>query len=197
MELQSVKIPRGALTLFLNSFHEILHIFRIFRSNLLGLLIIFFVLPSQSSFVKVWLMDRSTFSITICTRCSWANIFCYRKWYSWNMCGSSHHCFAFFIWNVLPLLGVSFLQTVKGRVVPNMSFALSRSYWIGDISWTHDSLFLACILKRGSLFILTCQGELLTLITFGCSIEFGPAEFIPLHPLITYRWDIEAIGICV
>nr|XP_028705223.1 ciliogenesis and planar polarity effector 1 isoform X10 [Macaca mulatta] len=72
----------------------------------------------------------------------------------------------------------------KSRVVPA---ALIRSYWVGDISWTHDSLFLACILKRGSLVLLTCQGELLTLITFGCSIEFGPAEFIPLHPLITYR----------
>ncbi|XP_074242689.1 ciliogenesis and planar polarity effector 1 isoform X8 [Saimiri boliviensis] len=72
----------------------------------------------------------------------------------------------------------------KSPVVPT---ALIRSYWVGDISWTHDSLFLACMLKRGSLVLLTCQGELLTLITFGCSIEFGPAEFIPLHPLITYR----------
>uniref|UniRef100_A0A5F9CHQ9 Ciliosis and planar polarity effector complex subunit 1 n=1 Tax=Oryctolagus cuniculus TaxID=9986 RepID=A0A5F9CHQ9_RABIT len=72
----------------------------------------------------------------------------------------------------------------KNPVLPT---SLVRSYWIGDISWTHDSLFLACILKRGSLVLLTCQGELLTLITFGCSIEFGPAEFIPLHPLITYR----------
>lgn len=71
-----------------------------------------------------------------------------------------------------------------------LSFALSRSYWVGDISWTHDSLFLACVLKRGSLVLLTCLGELLTLVTFGCSIEFGPAEFIPLHPLITYRWEI-------
>ncbi|XP_054544322.1 ciliogenesis and planar polarity effector 1 isoform X3 [Talpa occidentalis] len=72
----------------------------------------------------------------------------------------------------------------KNPVVPA---TLVRSYWVGDISWTHDSLFLACMLKRGSLILLTCQGELLTLITFGCSIEFGPAEFIPLHPLITYR----------
>ncbi|KAM6156503.1 ciliogenesis and planar polarity effector 1 [Erethizon dorsatum] len=72
----------------------------------------------------------------------------------------------------------------KNPVVPA---TLTRSYWVGDISWTHDNLFLACVLKRGSLVLLTCQGELLTLITFGCSIEFGPAEFIPLHPLITYR----------
>ncbi|KFP74019.1 Uncharacterized protein C5orf42, partial [Apaloderma vittatum] len=62
-----------------------------------------------------------------------------------------------------------------------------RSYWIGDMSWTPDSLFLACMLKRGSLILLTCRGELLTLITSGCSVEFGPAEFIPFHPLITYR----------
>ncbi|XP_031215678.1 ciliogenesis and planar polarity effector 1 isoform X2 [Mastomys coucha] len=72
----------------------------------------------------------------------------------------------------------------KNPVVPA---TLTRSYWVGDISWTHDSLFLACVLKRGSLVLLTCLGELLTLVTFGCSIEFGPAEFIPLHPLITYR----------
>ncbi|XP_010017134.1 PREDICTED: uncharacterized protein C5orf42 homolog, partial [Nestor notabilis] len=62
-----------------------------------------------------------------------------------------------------------------------------RSYWVGDMSWTHDSLFLACMLKRGSLIILTCMGEMLTLITSGCSVEFGPAEFIPFHPLITCR----------
>uniref|UniRef100_G1QAA3 Uncharacterized protein n=1 Tax=Myotis lucifugus TaxID=59463 RepID=G1QAA3_MYOLU len=70
---------------------------------------------------------------------------------------------------------------------PMVPATLVRSYWVGDISWTHDSLFLACMLKRGSLVLLTCQGELLTLITRGCSVEFGPAEFIPLHPLITYR----------
>ncbi|KAM4052260.1 ciliogenesis and planar polarity effector 1 isoform 2-T2 [Anomaloglossus baeobatrachus] len=64
---------------------------------------------------------------------------------------------------------------------------LLRSYWVADMSWTADSLFLACVLKRGSLLLLTCMGELLTLTTSGCSVEFGPAEFIPLHPFITYR----------
>ncbi|XP_053858447.1 ciliogenesis and planar polarity effector 1 [Vidua macroura] len=62
-----------------------------------------------------------------------------------------------------------------------------RSYWVGDMSWTPDSLFLACVLKRGCLVLLTCMGELLTLIASGCSVEFGPAQFIPFHPLITYR----------
>ncbi|XP_054842667.1 ciliogenesis and planar polarity effector 1 [Eublepharis macularius] len=72
----------------------------------------------------------------------------------------------------------------KNRKIPSKFI---RSYWIANMSWTPDSLFLACMLKRGSLIIMTCLGELLTLVTFGCSVEFGPAEFIPLHPLITYR----------
>ncbi|XP_014803078.1 PREDICTED: uncharacterized protein C5orf42 homolog isoform X2 [Calidris pugnax] len=72
----------------------------------------------------------------------------------------------------------------KNSTVPSKFI---RSYWVGDMSWTPDSLFLACMLKRGSLILLTCMGELLTLITSGCSVEFGPAEFIPFHPLITYR----------
>ncbi|NWQ79180.1 CPLN1 protein, partial [Columbina picui] len=72
----------------------------------------------------------------------------------------------------------------KNSTVPSKFI---RSYWVGDMSWTPDSLFLACMLKRGSLILLTCMGELLTLITSGCSVEFGPAEFIPFHPLITCR----------
>lgn len=73
------------------------------------------------------------------------------------------------------------LESVICCIVP-------RSYWIASMSWTPDSLFLACMLKRGSLILMTCLGELLTLVTFGCSVEFGPAEFVPLHPLVTYRW---------
>ncbi|XP_048359496.1 ciliogenesis and planar polarity effector 1 isoform X2 [Sphaerodactylus townsendi] len=72
----------------------------------------------------------------------------------------------------------------KNRKVPSKFI---RSYWIASMSWTPNNLFLACMLKRGSLVLMTCLGELLTLVTFGCSVEFGPAEFIPLHPLITYR----------
>ncbi|KFZ50784.1 Uncharacterized protein C5orf42, partial [Podiceps cristatus] len=74
----------------------------------------------------------------------------------------------------------------KNSMVPSKFI---RSYWVGDMSWTPDSLFLACMLKRGSLILLTCMGELLTLTTSGCSVEFGPAEFIPFHPLITYSQD--------
>ncbi|XP_058280081.1 ciliogenesis and planar polarity effector 1 isoform X3 [Hirundo rustica] len=72
----------------------------------------------------------------------------------------------------------------KNSIIPSRFI---RSYWVGDMSWTPDSLFLACMLKRGCLVLLTCMGELLTLIASGCSVEFGPAQFIPFHPLITYR----------
>eukprot|EP00061_Rhincodon_typus_P016778 g45167.t1 len=72
----------------------------------------------------------------------------------------------------------------KGQPVP---VRFLRSYWVGAVSWTHDGLFLACMLKRGALLLLSRLGELLSITTFGCSVEFGPAEYIPLHPLITYR----------
>ncbi|NXU47238.1 CPLN1 protein, partial [Turnix velox] len=89
--------------------------------------------------------------------------------------------------NTLNFVTVS--GSLKGCSSKNsiVSSKFMRSYWVGDMSWTPDSLFLACILKRGSLILLTCMGELLTLVTSGCSLEFGPAEFIPFHPLITCR----------
>ncbi|CAJ1070587.1 ciliogenesis and planar polarity effector 1 isoform X1 [Xyrichtys novacula] len=62
-----------------------------------------------------------------------------------------------------------------------------RSYWVGSLSWSPGGLFLACVLKRGSLLMLSRLGGLLTLSSSGCSVDFGPAHFLPLHPLVTYR----------
>lgn len=62
-----------------------------------------------------------------------------------------------------------------------------RSYWVASVSWSPGGLFLACVLKRGSLLMLCRLGGLLTLTSTGCSVEFGPAHFLPLHPLVTYR----------
>ncbi|XP_067255037.1 ciliogenesis and planar polarity effector 1 isoform X2 [Chanodichthys erythropterus] len=62
-----------------------------------------------------------------------------------------------------------------------------RSYWVGSVSWTPEGLYLACVLKRGSLLMLARLGGLVSLSTTGCSIEFGAAHFLPLHPLVTYR----------
>ncbi|KAM3599738.1 uncharacterized protein V6R79_010631 [Siganus canaliculatus] len=62
-----------------------------------------------------------------------------------------------------------------------------RSYWVGSVSWSLNGLFLACVLKRGSLLMVSRLGGLLTLTSCGCSVDFGPAHFLPLHPLVTYR----------
>ncbi|XP_028317922.1 ciliogenesis and planar polarity effector 1 isoform X2 [Gouania willdenowi] len=62
-----------------------------------------------------------------------------------------------------------------------------RSYWVASVNWSPGGLFLACVLKRGSLLMLARLGGLLTLKSTGCNVEFGPAHFLPLHPLVTYR----------
>ncbi|XP_056117384.1 ciliogenesis and planar polarity effector 1 [Rhinichthys klamathensis goyatoka] len=62
-----------------------------------------------------------------------------------------------------------------------------RSYWVCSVSWTPEGLYLACVLKRGSLLMLARLGGLVSLSTTGCSVEFGAAHFLPLHPLVTYR----------
>ncbi|XP_068429824.1 ciliogenesis and planar polarity effector 1 isoform X2 [Clinocottus analis] len=67
-----------------------------------------------------------------------------------------------------------------------------RSYWVGSVSWSPGGLFLAFVLKRGSLLMLTRLGGLITLTSCGCNVDFGPAHFLPLHPLVTYRAPVSA-----
>ncbi|KAM4527651.1 ciliogenesis and planar polarity effector 1 isoform 2-T2 [Odontesthes bonariensis] len=67
-----------------------------------------------------------------------------------------------------------------------------RSYWVGSVSWSPGGLFLACVLKRGSLLMLARLGGLLTLTSSGCNVDFDPAHFLPLHPLVTYRPPMTA-----
>ncbi|XP_073334518.1 ciliogenesis and planar polarity effector 1 [Pagrus major] len=67
-----------------------------------------------------------------------------------------------------------------------------RSYWVGSVSWSPGGLFLACVLKRGSLLMVSRLGGLLSLTSSGCSVDFGPAQFLPLHPLVTYRPPMSA-----
>ncbi|KAM6986487.1 ciliogenesis and planar polarity effector 1 [Aplochiton taeniatus] len=62
-----------------------------------------------------------------------------------------------------------------------------RSYWVGSVSWAPGGLYLACVLKRGSLLVLARLGGLLSLSTSGCNVDFGPAHFLSLHPLVIYR----------
>ncbi|XP_024236537.1 ciliogenesis and planar polarity effector 1 isoform X3 [Oncorhynchus tshawytscha] len=69
-----------------------------------------------------------------------------------------------------------------------------RSYWVGSVSWAAGGLYLACVLKRGSFLMLARLGGLLSLSTSGCSVDFGPAHFLPLHPLVTYRPPVSVGG---
>ncbi|XP_062334213.1 ciliogenesis and planar polarity effector 1 [Osmerus eperlanus] len=62
-----------------------------------------------------------------------------------------------------------------------------RSYWVGSVSWSAGGLLLACVLKRGSLLMVGRLGGLLSLSTSGCNVDFSPAHFLPLHPLVTYK----------
>lgn len=84
---------------------------------------------------------------------------------------------------------VSVSRNLGGCGCKNMDIPskYSRSYWVASVSWSPDGLFLACVLKRGSLLMLARLGGLLSLSTTGCNIDFGPAHFLPLHPLVTYR----------
>lgn len=61
-------------------------------------------------------------------------------------------------------------------------------YWVADMSWTWDDLFLCCILESGAVCMLTRLGQPLLLCTEGNSLEMGPAYYLPLHPkqYITY-----------
>ncbi|KAJ7987160.1 hypothetical protein DPEC_G00335870 [Dallia pectoralis] len=67
-----------------------------------------------------------------------------------------------------------------------------RSYWVASVSWAAGGLFLACVLKRGSILMLARLGALISLSTSGCNVDFGPAHFLPLHPLVTYRPPVYA-----
>ena len=62
-----------------------------------------------------------------------------------------------------------------------------RSFWVADMCWTFDDLFLACMLRQGTLCMLTRLGEPAMIQTYGCSIELGPRPFLPLHPLIMVK----------
>nr|XP_054764824.1 ciliogenesis and planar polarity effector 1-like [Lytechinus pictus] len=60
-----------------------------------------------------------------------------------------------------------------------------KTYWLSDMTWTHNDLFLVCITKRGSVAVLPRLSEPILLQCEGCSVEHSPAYFLPLLNLIT------------
>lgn len=71
----------------------------------------------------------------------------------------------------------------KGHISPDST----KSYWITDVSWTYDDLYVICINGQGMAGLLTRLGEPLLTTTIGFSPEMGPRFFLPLHPLMTVQ----------
>ncbi len=61
-----------------------------------------------------------------------------------------------------------------------------RSYWVTEMQWTWDDLFVVVMTKQGSLGMLSRLGEPLLLRTYG-ELDMGPREFLPIHPLISVK----------
>jgi hypothetical protein len=53
-------------------------------------------------------------------------------------------------------------------------------WWVNDMQWSSDCLFLACVTRRGALAVLTRFGEPIFLKTE----DAGPSKYLPLHPLV-------------
>ncbi|XP_064607182.1 ciliogenesis and planar polarity effector 1-like isoform X2 [Liolophura sinensis] len=62
-----------------------------------------------------------------------------------------------------------------------------RDYWIADLAWTADGLFLTFMTRHGCLGVAPRLGEPLPLQSSGCSLDMGPTYYLPLHPLIAVR----------
>ncbi|XP_059166975.1 ciliogenesis and planar polarity effector 1-like [Physella acuta] len=81
------------------------------------------------------------------------------------------------------------VSDIKGCGLKDASNRRGRQYWIADMSWTYDNVFLAVILRNGSAGVLSRLGEPLVLFSKGCSVEMGPAYYLPFTPLITIQSD--------
>ncbi|KAK3763619.1 hypothetical protein RRG08_057041 [Elysia crispata] len=67
-----------------------------------------------------------------------------------------------------------------------------KQYWVTDMVWTYDNLFLGLMLRNGSLGLITRLGEPLVLLSKGCSLELGPAYFLPFTPAISVQSDLRS-----
>ena len=87
-----------------------------------------------------------------------------------------------------------FMSVSNGTVFPvNLrAFGLGngakgRHYWIQELDWLCNDLYLAGITKHGAVFIVSRLGHPLAIHALGKDINMGPALYISLHPLILVR----------
>ncbi|KAK3579099.1 hypothetical protein CHS0354_022119 [Potamilus streckersoni] len=76
------------------------------------------------------------------------------------------------------------LATGMKRCGVKDSSAWGRQVWVADLAWTSDSLFVACILKSGSVCIISRLGEPVVIKAEGCTVNMGPSYYLPLHPAL-------------
>jgi hypothetical protein len=65
--------------------------------------------------------------------------------------------------------------------------ARGRHYWIHDLNWMHNDLYLAGITKHGAVFLVSRLGHPLLVHAVGKEINMGPALYLTIHPLIIIR----------
>ncbi|XP_021376995.1 uncharacterized protein LOC110465482 isoform X2 [Mizuhopecten yessoensis] len=83
---------------------------------------------------------------------------------------------------VSPLTDTVMVSEMKGCGVRDRYSKMGSMYWLREMTWTCDDLFLACIMNSGAVCLLSRLGEPMYIRTFGQSVELGPANFLPLHP---------------
>lgn len=66
--------------------------------------------------------------------------------------------------------------------------ARGRHYWIQDLNWMFNDLYLAGITKHGAIFLVSRLGQPLLIHAIGKEINMGPALYLTLHPLIIIRY---------
>ncbi|KAL4235812.1 hypothetical protein ACF0H5_004202 [Mactra antiquata] len=84
---------------------------------------------------------------------------------------------------VSPLTDTVLVNGLKNCGVSSVD-KIGRQYWVADLAWTSDNLFLACILKNGSVCLVPRLGDPVAIQTNGCSVNMGPAYYLPLHPAV-------------
>ncbi|CAD5125674.1 DgyrCDS13876 [Dimorphilus gyrociliatus] len=68
----------------------------------------------------------------------------------------------------------------------------SSNFWICELEWNHDNIYVVGALKNGSLFVSSRFGRLINIETSGCSIIMGPKPFLALHPRIALKNEEDA-----
>jgi hypothetical protein len=62
-----------------------------------------------------------------------------------------------------------------------------RHYWIQDMNWMYNDLYLALVTKHGAVFIVPRLGNPVLIKASGSDVNIGPALYITIHPLIVIK----------